>query len=33
MDPSRGRRLVHDINNCEGPGQYETNSNIFFLVF
>ena len=42
MDPSRSHRLVHVINNCERPrgdvrgdvrGQYNTNSNIFFLVF
>ena len=30
MDPSRSHRLVHVINNCERPGQYNTNSNIFF---
>ena len=33
MDPSRSHRLVHVINNCEGPGQYNTNSNTFFLCF
>ena len=31
MDPSRSHRLIHDINNCEG--QYNTNSNNFFLCF
>ena len=31
MDPSRSHRFIHVINNCEG--QYNTNSNIFFLVF
>ena len=31
MDPLRSHRLVHVINNCEG--QYNTNSNICFLVF
>ena len=33
MDPSISHRLVHVINNCEGPGQYETNSNIYVIVF
>ena len=32
MDPSRSRRLVHVINNCEGPGQYNTNCNIFLFL-
>ena len=26
MDPSIGHRLVHVINNCEGPGKYNTNN-------
>ena len=29
MDPSRRLRLVHVINNCEGPRTIQTNSNIF----
>ena len=33
MDPSRSHRLVHVINNCEGPGQYNTNSTISFPMF
>ena len=33
MEPSRSRILVHVINNCEGPRQYNTNSNICFLCF
>ena len=33
MDPSRSRRLIHVINNCEGPGQYNTNSEICCVVF
>ena len=28
MDPLRSHRLIHIINNCEGTGQYNTNSNI-----
>ena len=31
MEPSISHRLIHVINNCEG--QYNTNSNIFFLFF
>ena len=26
IDTSRSHRPVHVINNCEGPGQYNTNS-------
>ena len=35
MDPSRSHRLMHVINNCEGPltGQYNANSNILLLCF
>ena len=35
MDPSRSHRLIHVINNCEGPRQYNTNSNIslYFYLF
>ena len=33
MDLSRCHRLVHVIYNMRGPGQYNTNSNIFFLCF
>ena len=33
MDPSRSHRLINAINNCEGPGKYKSNSNIFFLCF
>ena len=33
MEPSRSPRLIHIINNCEGLGQYNTNSNIFILCF
>ena len=32
MDPSRSHRLIHVINNCEGPGQYNTN-NKCVIVF
>ena len=36
MDPSRSHRLIYIvitvINNCEGPGKYNTNNNIFFLI-
>ena len=29
MDPSRSRRLIHVINDCEGPkGQYNTHSKL-----
>ena len=31
MEPSRSHIIVHVINNCEGPGQYNTNSNIILL--
>ena len=33
MDPSISRRLIHVINNCEGPEQYNTDGDIFFLEF
>ena len=37
MDLSRSHRLVHVINNCEGPGKYKTNSKqnvlYFYLLF
>ena len=32
MDPSRSHRL-YVINKSEGPGQYNTNSNICILCF
>ena len=28
MDPAISNGLIHVINNCERPGQYNTNSNI-----
>ena len=28
MDPSRSHRLIHVINNCEGPGKYNLNGRI-----
>ena len=33
MDPSRSHRRIHVINNWEGTGKYNTNSNIFDCVF
>ena len=29
MDPYRSHRLVHVINNCERPGQYNTNITFY----
>ena len=31
MDPSRSH--IHVINNCEGPGQYNTIETFVFLCF
>ena len=33
MDPSISHRLVHVINNCEGPRQYNTNRKKNVLCF
>ena len=33
MEPSRSHRRIHVINNCEGTGQYKTNSNIYYYYF